>query len=228
MFVDEVAALFRLYVDESDDTFLNAANVTTLLKLAANDRIKLIGMYDNTVFREVVDIVLSNVTEYDFALTTNPVRLLGKPVAGLTGPRLDRLIEIVTKQVNVQPFAYCPWTGVKSLHELTQGNWNTYLFAGTKLFFPYTQAATITVVYRPMSSVDWSKQTAGDNERIDDLEQTHELIALLAAQRYFILDSAKQEPINDAIAKMTADLDREMCLGRDFSGSVAMSMTYRP
>lgn len=228
MYVDEVAATFREYVDENDESWMDAAAVARYLRMAYDDFRKLVGQYDQTVYQFVVDLTLAGVSEYDLGAAASAVRLLGNPAGGLTGARLERIIEILTKSTPGPAYAQMPWVGVKSLTELSNGVFNTYLFSGTKLTFAYDHTADLRMVYRGIPSVDWTKQTAGQNERIDDLETHHELIALLACKRYFVRDGDGQAAIRELMQQQIADLQREMCLGRDFSGSTRMSMTYNP
>lgn len=229
MFVDELAELFKDYIDESDDSFVDTAKRTRYLKMGYDEFRRLASQYDPTIYQTVVDIVLSNVTEYDFALTTNPVRLLGKPAAGLTGPRLLRLSEMSIKYSNQPPYGQMPWVGVKSIAELSQGSWGTYLFVGTKLQFPFNINGTLSIRYIGVPiGPDWTKQAPGDDERIDDLEDWHDLIALMAAQQYNIRDNAANAELQRKRAERTLEFQMFLCNGRDFTSSTRISMTYNP
>lgn len=227
MLVEEVAALFRSYTDESDTTYMTSANVALYLKLGYAELRGKWARVDPSVYETIVNLPLAGVTEYDFALAANPVRLLGNPGGGLTGPRLQRIVELIA--VTQQSWIVGPtsFTGVQSLALLSPGTWR-YYFTGTKLLFSENINNTLKLRYLGEPNVDWTKQTVGDNERIDDNEDYHDIIALLAAQIYAIRDGAFNAQLQARLAQRLSELQEHAYYGRDLSASTSVQPTYDP
>jgi len=226
MYVREVADLFRHYVDEKDLTFMDAAKVAVFLKLGYSDFRQMAAQADPTFYETQVTLALTNATEYDFALAGNPVRLLGNPVGGLTGPRLERIVELV------EPSAGWPvyprvWYGVRSLAQLSSPE-SCYFFAGTKLKFPAAVNATFAMRYIGTEAIDWTKQAAIDNEVIDDNVEWHDLISLMAAQQYAIVDAAFNAQLQARLTFRTEAFKEFLSVGRDLSASTRVNLTYDP
>lgn len=228
MNVFEVATLFLSYVDEPDETFLSTAQAQLYLKLGYDAFRHLVVQYDPGTYEQLVQWQLGSAVEYDFALAANPVRLLGNPVGGLTGPRLQTICELTLRYTSQMPYGMMPMIGVKSLAEIAQGTLGTYLFTGTKLVFPYSMNGTMQMRYVGASAVDWTKTGPTDDEKIDDLEQFHELIAIFAAQKYNIRDAAANAQLQATKAELTERIEEYLCLGRDQRGMQRMAMTYTP
>jgi len=75
------------------------------------------------------------------------------------------------------------------------------------------------IEYVPASTVDWTKHGVGDNEYIDDLQDQHPLIALLAAQYYQIRDGAANPVLQNQLAVKRLDLVNYLTQGRNQAGS---------
>lgn len=228
MYVEEAAALFRTWVDERDETFLTPANVATFLKLAYSELRNKWSQVDTGAFETIVDFQVTNARVYDFADPASPVRLLGNPAGGLTGPRLQRICEIVQPAPGAWPYDPVTWVGVQNLTQLSQTT-AVYMFSGTKLYF----AQDINYLFRMRyigepTGPDWTKQAVGDNEIIDDNEQWHDLIPLLAAQRYSVADQGTNQQLQAMLATRLQEFQHFIYLGRDAQASTRVQVTYNP
>lgn len=222
MLVEEVAALFLLYIDERDPTFFNAANRTTVLSLGYEMFRSKIGGVDGSIYEETVDLSFSNVDRYNLA--TGAVTILG--TGALTGPRLRRIKSLSHVPTVATP--YPPWQQrflipARSLEELYVDRSRNFYFGGTTIFLTDTFTGTLRLVYEPAPAVDWTKVAVGDNEPIDDIEQFHDLIALLAAQHYAAADGGWNAQLQALFDRRMGDLEVYLMTGRDnSSGQVAM------
>lgn len=226
MLVKEVAALFLVYIDERDPTFFNAANRSTVLKLGYEMfRSKITGI-DGSIFEETVDLSFANVDRYNLA--TGAVTILG--TGALTGPRLRRIKSLSHVPTPTTP--YSPWQQrfllpARSLEEVYVDRSRNFYFGGTTIFLADVFTGTLRLVYEPAQGVDWTKVAPADNEPIDDLDQFHDLIALLAAQHYAVADGGWNAQLQALLDKRTADLEQYLMTGRDNS-SAQVAMVYDP
>ena len=194
----QVKDLFLAYVDESDETFLDATLRRRLLELAYEEFRNLVLEYTNWYYITQVDVAAPNANTYDFAGNANPVRLMGNPAAGLTGARLRRLVNLGRlDEVNGNVIDLLKGStrldAVAPLTSLGYQSWWTrsdvdYIFAGTVIRFNRVLSFPMRVYYVGAQTVNWANDGAANNEFIDDLEECHDCIALLACRHYEVID----------------------------------------
>jgi len=224
--VTQVQTLLRQYIDEPDQTFVTDAMLQTMLEQAYREFQWTVLQVDENIFTHSVDITLANATSYDLALSTNPVIILGTD-ANLTAPRMVKLVSIYT--TNSDGTLNVPLTTLSSPESLAV-NSDGYLLDDTTLRFPAAYDATIRLSYLPepiagggaagTGFIDWSVATPGTF--IDNLSLFHDVIALLAAKQYFILDGAINEPLAMQLQKRTGDLV-EYLNTRNYNGAQYVS-----
>jgi hypothetical protein len=182
--------------------------------------------HDPHIFATRVTITASG-KSYDLADTNNAVTVMGPPVVGPpshpTNTRLDTLVAVASVDSS-DDFAYyldpaASWT------ELTQGPANYYLLAGTVLYFSDDRSDTLRLEYVPVSAVDWTRQTAGDNEWMDELVNYHDIIAQLAYLHYAPMDSARSSEIEVLLQRRLSALNAYLTRGR--SQGAADHMQFR-
>ena len=192
MTVTEVVTLFRQYIDEPDQTFVTDAMVASMLGAAYNEFRWFVSEMDNNVYTYEVTITNTNSSTYD--LLNGAVKVFGAD-ANLTDPRLMKVVALhsVTNTLINTPLE--PVTGPQSLARIFGG----YYLDGTTLKFSELRSGDLLLRYFPQyvaagaaaataGYVDWSAGTF-----IDNLSMFHDLIALLAAKQYFIMDGAVNE-----------------------------------
>ena len=192
MTVTEVVTLFRQYIDEPDQTFVTDAMVASMLGAAYNEFRWFVSEMDNNVYTYEVTITNTNSSTYD--LLNGAVKVFGTD-ANLTHPRLMKVVALhsVTNTLINTPLESV--TGPQSLARIFGG----YYLDGTTLKFSELRSGDLLLRYSPQyvaagaaaataGYVDWSAGTF-----IDNLSMFHDLIALLAAKQYFIMDGAVNE-----------------------------------
>jgi len=244
LYVADVRARYDEIVDEPDQTFLTVAMRRQHLSDGYDEFRRQVRMLDPHMYIIEQDIVLAQVSEFDLALTANPVRLLGNPAAadigfglGLTGPRLMEIdtigvlqgTEVIAlvleaqqiRQVlpNTSRFIGLPWA------------YYHYRLINTRLMFDASVNDTIRVYYIGESQVDWTDDdpTVGGYtpEFIDDLTDFHELIALYAAERYTLMDGSKRRELTEERQRVEQQMTARLQWGRSGTASSFVNDEYR-
>lgn len=225
MIVSEVTAMFRQYIDEPDQTFVTDAMVATMLAQAYREFQWTVSQVDENIYTTNVNITLAAVAVYDLESAANPVRVFGTD-ANLTNPRMLKLVSLATTNSDgTRNTPLRPITGQESLSSTS----NSFLVDGTVLRFAGPLDLTLNLTYFPeyvsagaaaatAGYVDW---TAGA-DFIDNLSMFHDVIALLAAKQYAILDTAFNEPLMMQLEQRTRDLIQYMNT-RNYSGAQYVS-----
>ena len=178
----EVAAYYRLMIQEPDTSLVSDAQAAIQLDLGYQDFRKKVQQYDDRYYITSADI---SVTGSSYDLAAGAVSILG---SSPTNTRMVRLVSIVTTDSGVETDI---WQGVSTRRALIGGG-NTrdrlFMLEGTTLYFESSlSSCNLTIYYVPISTTVWAGNLgAGAGVYIDDLDQFHELIALYAARRYMI------------------------------------------
>lgn len=207
MYVDEIAALFRSFVDEDDTSWLTPANVASYLKLGHSQYYREVA--ENQPYALSITTLLT-VTGNGYNLATGAVKLMGSTP---TQQRLVKAIDFWCEDAagNRQTRL----TQVADLDRLERCTRSAVCKIGTILTFNAVYSAQlIRIVYLPEPNIDWTKQTAGQNEYVDDFAGFHELIALNAAQIYAIRDGKKNAPLDERRKQLTMEFQAELCQGQ--------------
>jgi hypothetical protein len=222
--VSEVTTMFRQYIDEPDQTFVTDAMVTTMLAQAYREFQWIVSQVDENIYTASVDITVTSASSYDLTLAANPVRIFGLD-ANLTHPRFRKLISLFT--VNSDGTANQPLRPLTSQESLSVAS-DSFLLDGTTLRFPSSYSASLRLKYFPepiagggapgAGYVDWATGASF----IDNLSMYHDLIALLAAKQYAILDGAFNEPLMAQLQQRTASLT-EYLNTRNYAGAQYVS-----
>lgn len=212
MYVDEVALLFRTLVDEDDVTFLTPAHVATYLK--SGYEVMMRAVAENGPQTMEISTLIS-VTGRSYDLAGGAVKLLG---ANATQRRIRRILDIWEEDATGIPQQRV--LQVPDLRRLLDlGKAGAYL-TGTNLFFNTEyNAQLIRLVYLGEPAIDWTKQTAGQNEWIDDFTDFHELIALEAASLYSIRDGKKNTKLEEHRDALRLDFTAMLCQGRMYDSA---------
>lgn len=217
MTATEVAQLFRIYVDEQDLSFLPNATVQTMLKISYGEFRRLIFQYDSTAYSNTVTLNLSNVATYDLGGNVSAVRVLGKTP---TTTPMERLVRI--DNMNADGTINCTLRAASTMQELIQygyagafsaGIGVMFYLQGTVLNFPNPQNGIFNLTYVPVSTVDWTKIGPSDTEFIDDYQDFHDLISLLACTHYAVLNNGLD--IKDMLATRKQELMDFFAYGRN-------------
>ena len=238
MWVREITDLGMQYVDESDATFLStAANAvrTQLFKVAYDKFRQIAADADPYAYGHSATLNLSGTSAvYDLAAAGSAVRLLGNPAGGLTGPRLQR-IQFVGYTNTDGTFQY-KFNACSSMEELmaSRAQFNmvrelAYFFADDTILFSVALAAAsnITLLYLPQSAVVWANAGAAQNEFVDDYDEFHDLIALLFAEQYSVLEGRMNPMVARLLEIRLQDFQRRLRQGRDLNNS-RVAITYTP
>jgi hypothetical protein len=210
MFVENVRAYFDLLIDEPDVTYITVAQRQAALAIAEENYRQAIIAVEEKAYAIEQDIAFTGTQEYDLGGAVSAVRLLGPSIT--VAERLFKLhrVGLLDDDGNVK--AYLDASNV--LDDTTYSrdwgdtiyNLPLYSMLGTvmRLSNPYT--GSLRLVYTPASSTNWSRDTVGDNEFIDDFDPFHKIIALLAARDYYTTrDAATHQRLE---AQVQIELDR--------------------
>ena len=185
MNVPDVAALYRRYMDEPDQTFVDNAQMAIFLSLAYDDFRSVVIEMDPYVYAASHTVLLSAARTLDLSGI-----LLGSAAPAAT--RLHQLVDIFDVESVALPNnvrrRLVPAMNLKSTYD----GRTDYTLKGTTLFFPYEYSGTIRIDYIPEQYIAWDTGVGGVDVYIDDLNRFHDLIALIAYLQYAILDSAEQ------------------------------------
>lgn len=180
MLVSEVRALVRTLTDEADLTFLTEAKLTSLLLTAYNEFRELVTSTDDSYY----------VTTYNFAAPNATSQTLDGTLLGATAtqPRLTRISQVLALDVpNGTPIQKL--TAASSMDELFGRpgyGVTSWWLQGRVLRFSTNMARPFQVQYIPVSTLTWSTGT----DYIDDLNDYHDIIALLAMNGYNIMNGS--------------------------------------
>jgi len=189
MTADDVAALFRRYMDEPDQTFVDDAQVVTWLSLAYDD------------FRSVVIDMAPYVYAQEHVVTLASARTLDLAgvLLGSAAPAATRLYQLVdiyrvasaTDTDNVVS-RLVPSLNLKSAYDGRAD----YVLKGAVVSFSDEYTGVLRVDYVPEQNINWTTGIVpGSGEYIDDLNRFHDIIALTAYLQYAIVDSAENQQL---------------------------------
>lgn len=227
MYVSEVAALFLQYVDERDPTFFDDPMKQTWLKMGYDMFRQLVKVDDAKMYLRDVNLVFATTDSYDLSAASSAVRILGN-AAALTGPRLRRIFQLkyrpTTTSPNWRTYILQP---SHSFDDMATNPEYSYFFQSSTIYLAYQFNGTLILTYEPAQSVDWTQTAAPATEFIDDLEDFHDLIALLAAQHYAVADRGWNAQLQALLEARKQALCEFLRFGRNPAAST-MNMTYDP
>tara|TARA_R110000751_G_scaffold11891_1_gene41178 strand:- start:18 stop:680 length:663 start_codon:yes stop_codon:yes gene_type:complete len=208
MNVTQVYDLFRALIDETDQTFLTDAQAESYLAQGYRE-------FRQTVYS--VDPDIYN-THYTFTGTGKTFSLDGS----LLGPGATNRMERFLRLGRIDSLAGNEIQGYLSAcpnQEQLSRSQGAYCLSGRNIVFASGRTDFFRVEYVPASTVDWAKHGGAFNEYIDDLQDQHPLIALLAAQYYQIRDGAANPVLQNQLAQKRVDLVYYLTQGRNAAGA---------
>ncbi len=202
----EIMRYFEMVIDESDNTFVNAADKALFLTLGHNE-------FRTIAFEETpldmvssVDYTLAGVRTIDLStlvpddagsvllsnsITTSTRTMLKlHSVAMMSGTDVSYYYDLVVDNTNITDYPY-PILATPI----------AWLRAST-LRFATDQTGTIRVNYLKESDVNF----AGVGLFVDNFPQFHPLIAMFAAKHYSVIDNG----VNEQLEAKTASFTQEM------------------
>lgn len=216
----QVYDFFRSIIDEDDTTFLTQPQAVTMLSEAYSEFRELVVSIQPDVFTKQAFITLSNADRYDLTVAdsvTGTRFLSSGPLPAETataGSKLHRLVRIacIDNTTSNQASGYL---GPRNSVELLCGN--DYARQGNSIYFGYKYTDTFRMEFVPHHTVDFGVASAF----IDNLDQFHPLIALIAAKYYEVRDNAE----NVSLEKRRLEKIRELktWLTRFWQGGIAQS-----
>lgn len=219
MLVEEVASYFRLLVDEPDKTFLPDVQVSTILKMAYNQYFRMITDIEDKPFTSILPLV--NPT------TLTDLTIAPHNVLGTTGPydgdgRMVRLQAVCSVSTSNQILYNV--RAAQNIHELSSSaDFMYYLGKAGLLFNTNPSGMNLVLFYTYAPDIDWTKLNVGDNEAIDNYEEFHDVIALLAYKLYAIKDISVNPALEAQLTQRVSELKGFWQQGMDFTGSQYVS-----
>ena len=179
----EVAAKFRQYIDEPDQTFVSDADVEIYLDDGYREFRNMVCDINPMIYNATEEVALSDVREYDL----DPV-FMGADTTAIPGPmvRLNSVVKVDSSGLVTERFGAV--SNIRAL-EVTP---SSYYLSGTILKFTRKLTGDYTIEYVPEGDITW---TGSPTAFLDNLTPFHDLVALLAYRQYAIVDGAESEPI---------------------------------
>jgi len=197
MLVNEVAAAFRLYMDEPDQTFVNDSQLAIWLERGYDDFRAIVTEMDPYIYSRSQTYSLTDARLLDLAAGAAPI--LGSAATN----RLYQLVNIYQIESLALPDNIIATLKPSASAQSTYDYRSNYTLRGTELLFPAAMTMFIRIDYIPEPNVNWSGLGA---TYIDDLTRFHDIIALVACLRYAVVDSASNEQLNALLARRIEQL----------------------
>lgn len=227
MTIQDIATLFRQYIDEPNKTFITDTDVKVYLKQGFDQFREIATQADPKTFtEELAAFVLSGERQIDLSsspITPNtPAQLSILGSAAFTNYR--GMIRF-TDMVQVDSFATNNITsvlrGAGSYNDLYVPDLLAspgYYLTGTKLLFSQPVAGNFKIMgIKQQDPALWANLNS--TAYPSDLIPYHDLIALLAYRNYAIRDGALSQPAEAQLAKRTDEFKEYIQFGREMRGS---------
>jgi hypothetical protein len=221
MTIQQIARLFRQFVDEPNKTFLTDTDVSLYLQIGYDQFREIATQIDPKTFAEpLVSLALTTETQID--LSANPIITGGpQPILGNFAFTNDRGALHITDVVQTQVLG--------DLTTITQilraaGSYNDlyvpdllaapcYYLQNTLMFFSGAPSANYTILgVKQVSNSFWTNLNATTTP--DDLVIYHDLIPLLAYRNYAIRDGALAQATEAQLAQRKAEFMEYIQFGR--------------
>lgn len=207
----QVAAYFREVIDEPDTTFIDGARAQRFLEMGSEEYRRLIADLDPEIITARITISLANAREYDLssdAVPAEAVTVLGETP---TDARMVRIIDIESVDANGDNQYFLEAvTSLKALRNAQIGlYWRELAYLLTRssvLQLSSDYNGLLRLNYVPEDPTNWSLTGPLDTEYIsDNLTEYHDLIALLAAKHYHIMDQSTNEQLERQLKQRQDD-----------------------
>tara|TARA_R110002020_G_scaffold16134_4_gene57116 strand:- start:2609 stop:3289 length:681 start_codon:yes stop_codon:yes gene_type:complete len=211
----QVNEMFKSYTDESDRTFLTEVQIGLYLSAAYSDFRSLVCQVDPFIYSIEYVFAVSDSNEFDLSL--NPPAPL-TPLLGpnaVAGTKLERLLR-VARVDSVSGNAVITYLN-SAASERRLPLWG-YALVKNKLIFNGRSSNTYRLEYVPMHNVDFANSGA-ISTYIDDLDTFHDMIPLMAYQRYAIRDGAESPQVLRSLAQKKDELSTFLESGRSREAS---------
>lgn len=220
MYVHEIAEYARVIADDPDQVMLSQARLASMLKIAYKQ-------FRQYVPAEVYEITyqpatLAGVTTLDL----NNVLFGSSP----TQRRAQRIVRVQVLDATTGQVQYVmePVSSYEALGPIALYASSPFVPAGAKWWldgrtirFSTAISGTIQIVYLPDENVNWtSGVVSGSNVYVDDLDQFHDIIALLAiARSYASADGTLQQAIMNTLNERRIEMQAFFAQSRSGQGS---------
>jgi len=222
MTIQQIARLFRQFVDEPNKTFLTDDDVKLYLQIAYDQFREIATEIDPKTFAEkLADVPLGNQTQID--LTQSPIVAGGtNSILGNTAYASGRVMLRITDVVQTSTLG--------DLSTLTQilraaGSYNdlyvpdllaapTYYLQGNIMFFGEGMAGNYTILgVKQQDPALWSNLSATTPPDTTAINY-HDLIALIAYRNYAVRDGALSQAAETQLAQRKAEFMEYIQFGR--------------
>jgi len=208
MNVTETYDLFRALIDESDVTFLTVAQAESYLAQGYREFRQIVYSIDPDVYN----------THYTFTGTGKTEDLNGALLGPAAATLMERFLRLGTIDSIASNQIEYYLQASPSQEQLNRGE-AEYCLSARKIIFSADRTDFFRLEYVPASTVNWTLHGPADNEYIDDLQDQHPLIPLLAAQYYQIRDGAANAVLQNQLMRKRLDLVSYLTQGRNQAGS---------
>jgi len=197
MTVEEVGAIFRRYMDEPDQTFVDDAQMAIWLSMAYNDFRTIANSTDPYLYSKSVPLTLTN----------SRIQSLQGIILGAGAPAEFRMYQlrdlwwVTAGDTNHATGRLKPGTS----EELVDGRCD-YVLISDSIVFNIERSGTMMINYIPEQNVNWVDGVTDPTVYVDDLNRFHDLIALIAYLQYAILDAAESPQLVALLIRRQAQL----------------------
>ena len=207
MLCNALAALTRQYIDEPTQDYVTNSQLAGWLDQAYREFRAIVSQKDqNFLSREhTVAITGTYVDLKGILLPPNP-----------TQPQMQRLTRVLQYQTGVNnsqyPVIMQPVSSLEGLKSAVNGGWTASYFmdrgTGRLWVNGNLNGVPLTIQYIPEPTITWTTAIAPNSTVAleDGLDDWHELVAFLAARRYFIRDGVANKVIDGMIKESKSTL----------------------
>ncbi len=217
MLVADVRTYVRSLCDEADVSYLTPDELTVMLQVAYNQFRRLVMKYDTSFYELTMDFTAPNSQNLSLNGT-----LLGAAAPAAT--RLEKIVRIMVLDAfpNGTPTSILP--PAVSIEDLLNKRAAyglvSWFLQNQILRFSAICSVPIQVQYVAQPNVDWSAGTY-----IDDLGEFHDIIALLAINKFKIKDVSQNLLQSQELSDRIQDLKRYLSDGRNGQASDYVTST---
>lgn len=205
MLAEQIAAITRQYIDEPTQNNVSNLTLSGWLDQAYREFRAIVTQRDQNYLSRTHTIVNPTIAQIQLKGTLLP--------PNPTQPQMQRLTRVMYNPPGqIYPVILQPSGSLEGLKSQLFTTWAAayFLDRGTGILWTTGNMAgnSITIQYIPEPQINWlTAIVPASNVALDDgLDDWHELIALLAARRYFIVDGVENQQIEKLVKENKATL----------------------
>lgn len=219
MLAEEIASYTRVIVDDPNQVFLPNSRLASLLRIAYYEFLQKIPMWAREVSYQpaaqsgAYQLALDGVLFGSAATQTRAQRFMRVQTVDATS---GRLLSVFTPAPSFETLGQISGTSIGP----SQTYSTRWFLDGTTLRFSDPVSGTIQIFYLPDQTINWTTAiVVGANIFVDNFDQFHDVIALLAAKQYYMADGKGNPEVRQNLLDRLADMQEFYSIGQSGDGA---------